>query len=407
MSSLDVTGFAAMLKTIYPDEEVETAAFQNTLFAKRLKKIDDMYGDDGGGLRSPIQIASGAGRSRTFATAQTNATPGLRAAWVLHRKTDYAVYQVTAETLKASSRDVGAFVPAFKAEMDLQLLGLGQSFSRDVYGDGSLGVIATGGISASTITLKYATDTKNFFKNQKIQLSATTSGGAVKAGGPLTVASVSASAGTVTFTAGVVATIGTAAAGDFVFVDGDYGLSLNGLKSWIPLVAPGATLFNGVDRTQDIERLAGFRLDNPNGDPGENLLTVGQQLAMGSPNPNSLIVLVNPIHYGAIMKTLQSKVFRANNEKTDVIGSNGVKVALSCGIAEVIADPDCPGGQGWILDESVVEFHSMGAVPHISMEDGNESLRVANADSVEVRARYWGDLLIRNPHKCATFSTPV
>lgn len=409
MSSLDTTAYGAMLQSLYPDEEVENAAFQPTKLAKRIKKIDDFYGD--GTLKFPLQYAAGAGRSSTFATAQANSSAAKRAGWVLTRKVDYVVYSQTTEVIMASSRDSQAFASSTKAEMDMQLSALGQSFSNKIYGDGTVGTIAAGGISGATATLTFGTDVKNFYPGQKVQLSATTSGGAVKAGGPLTVLGVSRAAGTVTFTAGIVATVGTAVPGDFIFVDGDYGTQFSGLKLWLPLVAPSATPFNGVDRSVDVDRLSGARVNNPNGDPAENLISLGQLVAAGNPGPKQLIV-INTQHYGNIVKSLGSKVTYMRNGTGDsdgkmLMGATGAFVGLSSGMAEIFVDPDCPGGQGWILDEDVIEFHSMGKVPNIIDSDGNLAIRLSNADAVETRASYFGDLFIKNPYKCGTFATPV
>lgn|SRR5262245_12312922 len=408
MASVGLTEYANMLKILYPDGEVENAALHDTVFAKRVTKVADFYGDS---LKWPLPYANGAGRSAVFATAQSNASTPQYAGWQLRRKRDYVVYQLDLETLHASEKDRGAFVAAQKNLMDMHLAELGRSFSVGLYGigGGSLGQIATGGISSATATLTYAHDTRNFYKGQKIDVSAANdSTAAARAGSPLTVASVSYSAGTVTFTAGIVATVGGAIPGDYLIQQGDEAAKISGLAGWIPLASPSATTFNNVDRTADPERLAGWRVNNPNGDPGENLITLGEYVAMGTPGPRQ-IVLINPINFGTLLKSLSSKIVY---QRTGVsasggnflVGGTGVSVGLSTGVAEIVVDPDCPGGLGWLLDEDTWQFHSLREVPHIVAEDGRESLRGATTDTIEVRARYWGDLLCTNPHRNGTFS---
>lgn len=411
MAATGLTEYAAMLKTLYPDGTVESAALHDTVWAKRVKKIADFFGDS---LKWPLPYANGAGRSAVFATAQANASSPKYVAWVLTRKRDYVVWQADIETMEASANDRGAFVAAQKNLADMHLAEIGRSFSVGLYGSGGggLGQIAAGGISGSTATLTYAHDTRNFYPGQKVDVSAANdSTAAARAGSPLTVQSVSYSAGTVTFTAGIVATVGTAVPGDYLIQQGDEAAKINGLAGWIPLTAPSATLFNGVNRTTDIERLAGWRVNNPNGDPGENLITLGELVAVGRPNPNNQIVLINPINYGTLLKSLSSKIVyqrqgTAKQQGEFLIGGTGIMLGLSSGVAEIVTDADCPGGLGWLLDEGTWEFHSLKDVPHLVAEDGRQALRGATSDTIEVRARYWGDLLCTNTHKNGTFSLP-
>lgn len=410
MAAVGLTEYTNMLKILYPEGEVQNAALHDTVWAKRIKQMDDFTGKE---LDWPLPYANGAGRSHVFATAQTNASAPKYAGWRLTRKRDYIVWQVDSETLHASRDNRGAFVTAQKNLADMHLSEIGRSFSVGLYGrvGGGIGTIATGGISGAVATLTFAHDVRGFYPGQKIDVSAANdSTAAARAGSPLTVLSVNYSSGTVTFTAGIVATVAAAVVGDTLIPQGDEAVAMSGLQEWIPLTTPSATLFNGVDRTPDPERLAGFRVNNPNGDPGENLITLGELVAVGRPGPNQ-IVLINPIHYGTMLKSLSSKIIYNRQGSNDtqgkfLVGGTGVMVGLSSGTAEIVVDADCPGGVGWLLDEDTWIFHSLEKVPHLSADDGRESLRGATTDTIEVRARWWGDQLCTNPHRNGTFATP-
>lgn len=411
MATIGLTEYANMFKILFPDGEVENAALHEMVWAKRVKKMDDFTGRE---MDWPLPFANGAGRSHVYATAQANASAPQYAGWKATRKRDYVVWEVDCETLNASRDDNGAFAAAQEYTAKQHLSEIGRSFSVGLYGrvGGGVGTIAVGGISGSTATLTFAHDARNFFKGQKIDVSATNdSAAAARGGGPLTVASVSYSAGTVTFTAGIVATVAAAVVGDTLIPNGDAGLAMSGLQEWIPITAPSATPFNNVDRTQDIERLSGFRVNNPNADPGENLITLGELVSIGKPGPKQ-IILCNPIHYGGMLKSLSSKIVYQRQGSNDnqgkmLIGGTGVMVGLSSGVAEIVVDPDCPGGFGWLLDEDTWEFHSLNAVPHIAMEDGNKSRMIVGSDAIRIFARWWGEQTCKNPHKNGVFSTPV
>lgn len=403
------TDLSNMFKHLYPDGTVEENSLNETVFAKRVKKVPDFWGDQ---LEWPLPFAPGAGRSRKFATAQANISPIQAKKWVVTMTEDFVLWTIEARAIYASENNRGAFVRNQKLVADMHMKLLGKSFSISLYNrvGGAIGQIAAGGISGSVATMQFAHDVRNFFPNQKIDVSAANDGTAApRAGGPLTVQSVDYDAGTVTFTAGIVATVAGAIPGDFFIMQDDDALSMAGLSEWIPLGAPG-TLF-GVPRSSDPQRLGGWRVNNPNGDPAENLITLGQKVAIGGPGPNQ-IVLVNPIHAGSLIKSLSSKIVyqrqgSATKQGDMLIGATGIVLGLPSGNAELVTDPDCPGGLGWLLDEDTWEFHSLREVPHIVMDDGRDSLRGSNYDGVEVRARYWGNLLCLNPYKNGTFATLV
>jgi hypothetical protein len=401
---------SAMFKELYPDGEVESAALHECSLAKRITKKADFFGDE---LHWPLPYAPGAGRSHDFATALANVGPPKAKRWTLTHKSDYSVWTIDDRAIAASENNRGAFVAEQKIYADMHLANMGRSYSVGLYGrvGGAIGQIATGGIAGAVATLKYPHDVRNFYESQKIDVSAANdSTAAARAGSPLTVQSVDYDAGTVTFTAGIVATVAAAVAGDYLIPDGDAAIAMSGLQEWIPLSTAGlGTAFNGVTRSAEPQRLAGWRVDNPNGDPAENLITLGQKVSIGGPGPNQLVV-VNPIHYGSLVKSLSSKiVYQRQGKKSEemVVGATGVYVGLSSGVAEIFTDADCPGGLGWLLDMDTWVFHSLKEVPHIVMTDGLKALRGANYDGVEVRARWWGDLLCTMPFRNGTFSTLV
>jgi hypothetical protein len=401
-----------MYKELYPDGEVESAALHDCVLAQRIKKVSDFYGDE---LKWPLPYASGAGRSHDYTTARTNASKVLSKQWTLTHKSDYVFWQIDNRALHASEKDRGAFVSGQKLIADMHLAEIGRSFSVGVFGTvgGGIGQIAA--INAAVATLTYAHDVRNFYPGQKIDVSAANdSTAAARAGSPLTVSSVDYDAGTVTFTAGIVATVAGAVVNDYFIPDGDAAIGMSGLQDWIPLSTSGlGNAFNGVVRSADPQRLAGWRVDNANADPGENLITLGQKVAIGKPGPRQIVV-VNPIHYGSLIKSLSSKIVyqRQGTAKKDgdmLIGATGTMVGLSSGTAEIVTDPDCPGGKGWLLDEDTWVFHSLLEVPHIAMEGRGTggALHGGTYDGIEVYARWWGDLLCLRPSANGVFSTPV
>lgn len=400
MASYDLTAADAVLKEIYSQEGIENIATRNRTWLGKVPKKDIFTGDL---YVQPLMYSNVQGRSATFATAQTNATASKTIKWTGTRKKDYSVATIDGETLRATRDRRGSFVEALKNETDSMFDALGHSASVALYGSGggSIGVIATGGVSGATITLTNVTDSKNFFPGQVVVCDTVDGTGTVNAGSCI-VLSVAPDTGIITMTDTVTNGISSAQAADFVFVSGDYGAKMTGLAGWLPLAAPAATTFFGVDRTLDTERLGGVRLDNTSGSIEENMLTVGERLVNNGSKPD--IALLNHSNFSTLVKGLGSKVQFTDFGGKASFGFRGVVMHTSAGMFEVFPDPDCPANRGYVLQKDTWLLAHLDAFPHFIEDDGKKAQRQATSDGIEVRARYMGQLFCKAPGLNAVFS---
>lgn len=392
MAALDSTSFANMLKVLYSPDQVENLAGRRREWLRIVKKKNGFYGSN---LVVPVDYGNPTGRSATFATAQSNAAASQNVKWTVSRKKDYGVHTFDAEMIMATANNKGAFVEAVKHEMDGLIDQVSDSLSIALYGNGSgsIGQIASSGISSATITLTSAKDTRRFTKGMVVAVAATETGGAVRSG-TCTVASVSPSAGTVTMTGNVTAGIAAAAGLDYVYPAGDYDLKVQGLAGWLPLTAPtSGDSWQGADRSVDAERLAGCRLNNTSGDLSENLITLGENVAEVGGAPD--VVLISPTNYGNLIKGLSSKIVYNGNDSH--IGLKSPSVMLSSGPAKIVIDPACPANRAYLLTLDTWCLWTLGECPHIVMDDGRDSLRGSTTDSIEVRVRYMANLVCTAP----------
>lgn len=211
-----------------------------------------------------------AGRSATFSVAQGNKTNTKSAAFLVERVRNYELISIDNETIEASQNDAGAFASARQVEIDGAFQNISNDMSADVVGKGSGSrgqLSATQNLSSSVVVLSQPEDIVKFEVGMPIVLSATDGGGSVKSG-VMYIISVDRMAGTFVVSAsqgGVAANIGTivgtAAASDYLFVQGDYDAKMAGLQAWLPYGGPTSTPFFGVDRTIDPTRLAGITED--------------------------------------------------------------------------------------------------------------------------------------------------
>lgn len=386
------TTFAAFLKELYDGDEPENLAKKDHPFFTMVPKKGGWTGDV---WKVPVTYGNPTGRSRTFSTAQSRAAAGLRVAFKLDITKDYGVITMDALAMAQSKGNAGAFAEMKKEEYDGIIAELGNSISRSLYRakGGAIGKVKT--IAGAVVTLTNKSDTRHFQKGMVIVADTVNGGGSVEAGS-VTVLSVQRQAGTVTFTGNYTAGIATGAVNDFLFCDGDYGLSISGMESWIPLTAPsGGDNHFGVDRSVDPEMLAGWRINNPSRPIHENLMELGELIGT-VPGGKASHAFINHLKWTQLSYEQGDKVVRDPGTEATV-GFPSFKIMTSGGSFNVFADPDCPEDLGYVTTLKSLCLRHLYALPHVVDDDGNVELRQAADDGVEARARAWCNLATGAP----------
>lgn len=387
---------AAILKTVYPNGLPKDATYKDNPALALMPKETDFYGDY---KKVPLKYAPNAGRSSAFSTAQTNSSNVKNIAFLLDRESDYAVAKLSNELILASKNNAGAFVSALKQEIDSAQQNIANSAAQAVYGSGSgkIGQIsASSNVGTATITLANPEDVVFFEAGYKIVASTANGGGAVKAGS-VTIQSVNRVTGQLTATGNWSAGIGTIAAGDYLFIEGDYDSKMKGFAAWLPETAPtSGDNFFGVDRSTDVTRLAGWRGDLSSL-PIEEALIEGGYL-IGRDGGKVDTVMMSFDKYADLIKSLGSKVQFVDLLAKDAgIGFQGVKVNVGKSIATVIPDRNCPSDRMFMLQMDTWKLSSLEGMPMILDMDGLKSLRVSNADALEIRVGYYANIYCSVP----------
>lgn len=392
--ALDLTSFDAALKQHYTRDRVENLVYSdNPLLALMPKKTD------AGGRNIPLPTIHGnpQGRSATFSNAQTNKNNSQLKDFVLTRVSDYSLADIDNETMEASRGDANAFLEAATVEIDGALQSITRSLAIAMYrdGSGSIGVISSGE-GTPTVTLTNAEDVVNFEVGQVLQVSATKTGGAVRAG-TVTLTAVDRSAGTLTASGNWTAGIAAAVAGDFIYQDGDYDGKISGLEAWVPATAPvGGDNHFGVDRSVDTTRLAGVRYDGSSDPIEEALINGASRIAREGGAPGHCFL--NFADYAELEKALQAKVRYEDVEVPAAeFGFRALVLSGPRGPIRVFPDHNCPDGFAFMLTMPTWKLYSVGEAPKILESDGLRVLRNAAADSVEVRTGYYAQMGCRAP----------
>jgi len=395
MAALSATGFAAALKQHYTDERIENMVYKDNPFLAMVAKYEDFGGEN---LKLPIKYGNPMGRSATFTTAQSNVTGGNIKAFLLTRIKDYAIAQIENEVLEASKGNANAFLEAAVFAIDGSIQAATRSLAVALYGNGkgSIGVVSTS--DSTTITLATTQDITNFEVDMSLVSSADESGGT--AGTAISVTGINRDTGVLTMGADP-STIFTSTL-KYIFVEGDYAtdstalLKISGIAAWLPSTAPSATdSFFNVNRSADVDRLGGIRFDASSLPIEEGLIGAAARAARAGGKPD--YCFMNYSNFADLEKSLGSKVSYVEKNIKPEIGFRGILIHGPRGPINVIPDQNCPNGVAYMIQMDVWKLYSLGKAPRILSGDGLKQLRVYNADAIEVRVGYYGQLGCRAP----------
>lgn len=399
---LNLTNFAPMLKTLYPKKRVENLVYADRPMLAWLPKSDTFYGEN---KKVPLIYGNPAGRSATFSVAQGNKTNTKSAAFLVERVRNYELISIDNETIEASQNDAGAFASARQVEIDGAFQNISNDMSADVVGKGSGSrgqLSATQNLSSSVVVLSQPEDIVKFEVGMPIVLSATDGGGSVKSG-VMYIISVDRMAGTFVVSAsqgGVAANIGTivgtAAASDYLFVQGDYDAKMAGLQAWLPYGGPTSSPFFGVDRTIDPTRLAGITEDLSSYSIEEALIQGAKLMYREGQNKYDAIWL-NETKYAELIMALGAKVQYTTMQVTPEISFQGCKFQAHNKIVTVYCDKMLPVDSAFFLTRMTWEVASLKGAPRILNMDTLEALREATSDGIEIRIGYYANMHCNAP----------
>jgi hypothetical protein len=400
--ALDVTSFAAGLKTIYSSAKIEEMLYKDSPFFAMLSKSEDFFGDS---IKIPIITGNPQNRSATFATGLANTSSSVIKAWSLTRVKDYSFASISHEVMMASSNNAGAFLKAATFEIDGALESLKRSVVKSIFGSGSgcLGRMDTTSVTGlAVITLTNPEDIVNFELGMQIVVSSANGGGSVRSGSGYVVG-VDRDLGKVQLGAtvgGAAATltdlIAAIAHSDYLFAAGDYDLKMKGLQAWLPYDNRDALLaasFFGVVRSSDKTRLGGVIFDGSSYSIEEALVKAQSRVSREGGRPD--VVVMNPKDYANLQIALGSKV-QIIDYKSGQFSFSALSLASPTGALKIIADINCPVGRCFVLQMNTWKLHSLGKPVNLFNADG-DLVRSASTDALDLRCYSYHNLSCSAP----------
>jgi len=404
MAGSTLTTLDSVLKEWYTGQRVESMMPDDFPFFSMLKKVPRFPGRN---LPIPFKYANPQGRSATFSNAQGNATAASNEQFTLTRVRNYGVATLDSDSILATGSDAGNFAggSAMKQQIDGQYEQLVRDLALAVYRSRAQprGVVATSGITTTSLTLDNINDATNFEVNQEAVGAAAEASGALRdSGNSATVTGINTDTGVLTTDSNWTSQISGLTDADTLFIEGDrttasMTLGIAGLESWIPGTAPDSTAYFGVDRTTHLSRLSGNRVTGTSLTVEEAWIQGLAQAASASPaRPRT--GFCHPKQFRELVKSMGSKTQYVDTAGGNgKVGFRGVEILGGVQRCTVYPDMSCPSNVLWLLDMSTWTLYGEKGIPHLADEDGLRIRASATADEYEVRWRFFGNMACTFP----------
>lgn len=417
----------AALKELYTDDKeyMKDLVYKENPFLALVPKNESPDGFAGKYIPVPLEYGNPQGRSHDFSDAQAQQTASSLVSFFVYVIQDYQLVTISNLLMEQTKSNAGAFVDAAKLQMDGGFRNLTNNIAFELFGSGtatrgrSTAASSQTGASPNVVTLPLTNAQQIVaFEVGMLLVASATDGGAPSLDG-VVVTAVNRASGVITGNAVTIATgatvaslsanwaIGTGIA--YLSVNGDIPvagatstasyLALSGLAAWIPSTSPSPSdNFWGVNRSADPTRLAGCRFDASSQTIEEGITNALAFLNREGGKPD--LAIMDFASYAALVNALGAKVqyVQVNHDEVEV-AFEGITFQSAYGRVTILADRSCPPQTCYLLTMATWKLRSLGKVPHIltyGME-GLEGLRVGNADALEIRIGYYGNLICSAP----------
>lgn len=392
---VDTSAYVNALKTMFADELVDmTLEHAQDPFVDMVKK-DTSFGGEYKTLHPLVDHSSG---SSTFTGAlQAKGTPTIKK-FSIDTDDDYFIGEIDEKTIALSRNNMMALASASEVQVRCGARAQALALCTHIWGNGggSLGRIASGGISSATVTLTEECDIAKFSIGMLVEIASDDGSGSspagVRSGTPLKVASIDPDAKQVTFDANVTTNYATAVANDYLFRIDDYANVMKGVLSWIPVTAPtGGDSFFGVDRSVYVDRLAGMRLTAVGSNMEHAVIDACAKASKRGAKFKQ--IFMDPEHYAELEKQMYAKTWiDVRNSKVE-IGQQMLSFRAGGQTVVALASRFCPNPYGVLTNMDDWELWSVGELFQFATSGGGRFGRSVGADAVEFRQRSWRQLV--------------
>src|SRR5512138_144394 len=391
-----ISNSAALLKTVFDGgDPAWTARAESKLLAELTE--DKTWGGSDSAQPIVCRYSMGAGVSADLNVAQSTATYSKAVAFATPGGRLYGVRYVDGEFIERTKGSDKAYVQGMKDAIKQGRLEYNSVWAQQIWsqGGGHVAIIpATATLTGATLTFSNPYIASLFEIDRQYQFAsddgtATSPAGVLDNGKALTCSAVDVEDCTVTFSANL-NTVAGIAVSYYIHLSGNYGKSMDGILSWLPIVDTNlGTAFRGVTRSVAPNKLAGYRYDGNTG--GRKSDSVRYGIAEASSHGVRIKRLyMNPSDVQVMVSEIQAFSTVPLGGEAAKIGHTGITFAGGGGVV-VVEEPYCPKGYGIGIDPSDWRIWcGPSGMGHIQNYDSLTQRMSPTADSVEIRFAGYG-----------------
>ena len=395
-----------ILKELYDDQKVQWLTYKDNPMLAMMHKETKFPGKY---WPNPVVYALNTG-SATFSNAYNNQSSAQVAEFLVTRVADFSLATIDGQLLAAAVTDPGAFIDGSELMIDSTWQTATNRIASAQFRNGAGTIGQIGAISATgggptytvTITLNNPDDAVQFEINQYLVAVQNYDGSGTAPADVVQLTSVNRNTGVLVGTTATSTIASDWPANYFLATQGDLPtltnnnfqpsgstttnslLKLAGFQAWLPMTAPtGSDTFFGVNRSVDVQRLAGVFYDGTGLSFEEALQQGTGRIALNGGRVDTGCCSYST--FASLIISLGSKV-QYVDEKVGEIGFRGVMVNGSNSTMSIFPDRNCPDGVFNCLEMDGWCLRSQNEAPHIlKYMDEIEILRVPGSDSAELR----------------------
>lgn len=393
------TTVAFVFKRRYSDKQAADITMRDHPSYARIAKRQGLGGQD---FVYGIVTGDPQGIGNTFTAAQSADETLKGEQFVCTDVQKYAYMTIDGPSMLRNQANQGKIIDLVTRTIDGGLKALGYEISFDLFrtGTGMRGRRAS--ISGNIVTLTDQRDVDNFKRGMTLIASANANGSSPRSGSAK-VTKLDRQAKKITLDDA--STITSFSDNDYLFRSGSAQNSMDGMGSCTPLATPtSGTTFRNVERTNDVEALAGTRIDDVTRYPEEMIGDLAVQLSLI--NQRIERATVYPTAFQSMVKRLGAKVSYTMAGGTGKIGFQELMLYAAGYAVPVTADPDIVPTETRVWSEDAHEICYLGSeIVHLIRDDGNVRRAQTGNDGFEVRGRFVGNYLQPNTaaHGVGTF----
>ena len=441
----------ATLKQWYIDNgKMDALLYKDKILSRvqRLKGAVMEHSVGGAELVIPIEIGEDPGQSKDFGVAQKIGSEYTYAMgrWIVKVDSDFGVARISNKLILATKSKRGSFTRQLKKTTDKAIKGMKRKRVSAIFAPGGsasntntghVAVIKSINAGSKTITITDPSKVSSFELGYQFKVFAPSArlatafkkGTTTVTDGVLIVSNVNRDKGIITFTNYPTGGSNTPAVGDYLFRNGDFGKTgLYSFEDWLPeqdangIVSSVGNTLGGLDRSRDVQRLAGFykkfawsNAQSTTNDVFRKVVRklIARILNLTGETPNAFYC--NPLVEDYIAQELQNNIRFDYDDggaaELTKIGMGRLAFKHSEGMTEIVASAFVPVSRCFLVDESTWGLFYLGDssddfIGFAKNEAGGIITQAHDAPGKEIRVESYGQFACVAPGCNARIDLP-